>query len=70
MVVIEGRPTVTVGGAEHEAAPGDGVVVPAGAERQISNPGGEPVVTLTCALPGASATRSGEAEPVPIPWAR
>jgi uncharacterized cupin superfamily protein len=69
MVVVAGRPTVVGPDGEHTLAPGDGVVLRAGEERQLVNRHAEAVVTLTCALPGATATPAGK-DAVPIPWAR
>ena len=69
LVVLEGRATVHAGGDEATVAPGDSVVLPAGEERRVENRGDVPLVTLTCALPGAEALREGQ-DAVPLPWAR
>ncbi len=69
VVVVEGRLLAVVDRTERVLAAGDAVVLPAGIQRRLSNAGGETVVTLTSALPGALAT-VGQAEPVPVPWAR
>jgi quercetin dioxygenase-like cupin family protein len=69
VVALEGTPVVTLGGDTRTLAPGDALILPAGAERQISNPAGHSAATLTAALPGGHATPQGK-DPVPIPWAR
>lgn len=68
VVVLEGHLSATVDGTTMAAGPGDGVLLPAGSERQLVA-GSSGVTTLTAARPGSTA-RVGDAEPVPIPWAR
>lgn len=69
VVVLEGRLGAEVDGAAHVLEAGDAIVLDAGCQRRLSNPGDAPVVTLAVSRPGATAT-VGDAEPVPIPWAR
>ena len=68
-VVLSGRPRISGDHGEQALAPGDGVVLPAGAQRRMSNPAAEPAVLLACSRPGARATPRGR-DAVPIPWAR
>lgn len=67
VVVVEGTLSVTIDGTTVVAEPGDAVLLPAGAVRQLRNDGNDHVVTLTCAVPGGRA-RVGAAEPVSVPW--
>lgn len=67
VVVVEGTLSVTLDGVTAVARPGDAVVLPAGALRQLRNEGTEPVVTITSALPGSQA-RVGDGAPVSVPW--
>lgn len=67
LVVIEGTLSATINQTDVEAVPGDAVVLPAGAVRQLRNDGSVPVVTITCAIPGSRAT-VGEGDPVTVPW--
>lgn len=67
LVVIEGTLSATVDHTEVNAAPGDAVVLPAGAVRQLRNDGPVPVITITCAIPGSQAT-VGDGDPVTVPW--
>jgi len=69
VVVVAGRLTATIDGIDHRAGPGDAVVLPAGAERQLRNEGQTEVVTITSAVPGSRA-QVGDGEPVEVPWAR
>ncbi len=69
VVVVEGRLEAVVDGVERILAAGDAVVLPPGTPRRLSNAGDGTVVTLTAAHPGAQAT-VGDADPVPVPWAR
>lgn len=67
VVVVEGALSVTIDDTTVEARPGDAVVLPAGAERQLRNDGPEPVVTITSAVPGSQAT-VGDGDAVTVPW--
>lgn len=67
VVVVEGTLSVTIDDATLEAHPGDAVVLPAGAARQLRNDGAVPVVTVTSAIPGSQAT-VGDGEDVTVPW--
>lgn len=67
LVVLSGTLSATIDEAVAHAAPGDAVVLPAGAVRQLRNEGSVPVVTVTCAIPGSQAT-VGDGDPVAVPW--
>lgn len=67
LVVVEGTLSVAVDDAEVNAGPGDAVVLPAGAVRQLRNDGSVAVVTITSAIPGSTATM-GVGDPVTVPW--
>jgi mannose-6-phosphate isomerase-like protein (cupin superfamily) len=67
VVVVEGSLSVTIDDTTVEARPGDAVVLPAGAARQLRNDGSIPVVTITSALPGSQAT-VGDGDAVTVPW--
>lgn len=67
VVVVEGTLSATVEGTTVAAGPGDAVLLPASAVRQLRNDGPGPVVTITSALPGSRA-RVGDGDPVPVPW--
>jgi quercetin dioxygenase-like cupin family protein len=69
VVVVDGVMTVELDGTRHTLHPGDSVVLPAGGARRVHNTGSTVLVSVTAAPPGATA-RVGEAEPVPVPWAR
>ena len=67
VIVIDGLLRAVVDGTSVEASAGDCVLLPRGAQRQLtSGPSG--VITLTAARPGSTA-RAGDADPVPVPWA-
>lgn len=69
VVVLAGRLDATIDDREDTAGPGDAVLLPAGSVRQLRNQGAEPLVTITCALPGSLAT-VGAGEPVSVPWSQ
>lgn len=69
MVLIEGELEVAVG----EAAPrrlsgGESIVLPAGAERQVTSAGKTAAVAIVSARAGARAS-TADREPAVIPWA-
>ena len=67
LVVVEGTLSVTVDDTTVNAQPGDAVVLPAGAVRQLRNDGPVPVVTITSAIPGSQAT-VGDGDAITVPW--
>lgn len=67
VVIVEGTLSVTVDDATFEAQPGDAVVLPAGATRQLRNDGSVPAITVTSAIPGSHAT-VGDGDTVAVPW--
>jgi ethanolamine utilization protein EutQ (cupin superfamily) len=67
VVVVDGLLNAVVDGTTVVATAGDCVLLPHGAERQLTaGPSG--VVTLTAAQPGSTA-RAGAGDPVRVPWA-
>jgi quercetin dioxygenase-like cupin family protein len=68
LVVLEGELTVAVHDDGRILAPGDSIVIPAGAERRVRNAGAVPAAFLACSTPAPTATVRG-GEPQPIPWA-
>lgn len=67
IVVLEGRLTLESGDETWTLSAGDSVTVPADANRQIRNNGDTLLVTVSAALPNATA-QAGDADPVPVPW--
>lgn len=67
VVVVEGTLSVTIADATVEAGPGDAVLLPAGAVRQLRNDGSVPVVTISSAVPASLAT-VGDGDAVIVPW--
>lgn len=67
LVVVEGRLRALLDETEYLLEPGDSLILPAGAQRQLGTAGEQRVVTLTSARPGATA-RVGDSAPTPIPW--
>jgi quercetin dioxygenase-like cupin family protein len=68
VVVLHGVLEVAVDGVAQMASAGDAVTIPADAQRQLTNRGDTPLVTLTAALPGLVARVAG-GDPVEVPWA-
>jgi quercetin dioxygenase-like cupin family protein len=68
VVVLEGDLSAEIDGRSCSVAAGDSVVLPARSQRRLTA-GTTGLVTLTASTPGARA-RVGDAEPVPLPWAR
>lgn len=67
IVVLEGRLRLESADEAWTLATGDSITIPAAADRRVRNAGDTVLVTLSAALPGATA-QVGEAEPVPVPW--
>jgi quercetin dioxygenase-like cupin family protein len=66
-VVLSGRVRLTHDGGVEEAAAGDALVAPTGAEFEIQNPGPEPFEAVVCAPAAILASAGGES--FPPPWA-
>jgi mannose-6-phosphate isomerase-like protein (cupin superfamily) len=66
-VVLSGRVRLTHDDGVEEAAAGDALVSPTGAEFVIHNPGPEPFEAVVCAPAAIRATAGGET--FPPPWA-
>jgi quercetin dioxygenase-like cupin family protein len=69
LVVLEGAALVSVDGANASLSVGEGILLPAGAQRQVAVAGDRDLAMLVSSLPNATA-RTEDAEPVPIPWTR
>lgn len=67
-VVLGGRASVQLDGAQHEAGPGDAIVVPADTPFAMSATGDEPLRALCC-LPVGGQARLADGEPFTPPWA-
>lgn len=67
VLVVDGELSATIDGERIVAGPGDAVVLPAGAVRQLRNDGVVPTVTITSAIPGSHARVAG-GEPITVPW--
>jgi quercetin dioxygenase-like cupin family protein len=68
VVVVEGELSAEVDGRRCHVRTGDSVLLPAGSQRRLTA-GDAGLVTVTASAPGATA-RVGDADPVPVPWAR
>jgi quercetin dioxygenase-like cupin family protein len=68
VVVLDGELTASLSGRTTVLAPGDSLVLEAGAERRLRNAGAAPVAFIAVSPPAPTATVRG-GEPVPIPWA-
>jgi quercetin dioxygenase-like cupin family protein len=69
LVVVEGTAQVSVDDVPAQLHPGAGIMLPAGAQRQVVAVGEGNLVLLVSSLPDATA-RTEDGEPVPIPWTR
>jgi mannose-6-phosphate isomerase-like protein (cupin superfamily) len=67
-VVLAGRAAVRLGDRDHEAGPGDAIVVPAGLPFALAPVGDEPLRALCC-LPVGGQARMAGGEPFTPPWA-
>ena len=67
-VVLTGRPTATVDGAEYRLGAGDSLIVPAHQRFRLSNTTGEPA-SLIAVLPVGGQGQIGDGEPFTPPWA-
>ncbi len=67
-VVLGGRASVQLGGTQHEAGPGDAIVVPADTPFALGAAGEEPLRALCC-LPVGGQARLADGEPFTPPWA-
>ena len=67
-VVLGGHARVRLDGVDHEARPGDAVVVPPGVDFSIE-PLGADVLRALCALPVGGRARVGTADAFTPPWA-
>lgn len=67
LVVLASQARIRLRDRVLDLVPGDGVVLPAGDERQVSALG-DGLTAIVSGLPGATA-RVGSGEPVPLPWA-
>jgi quercetin dioxygenase-like cupin family protein len=67
-VVLQGRGQVDLGGATHELAPGDALIVPRNETFTLANPGTEPLLAITVLPVGGRAKLPGGEAFVP-PWA-
>ncbi len=68
-VVLSGVATAVVDGEGGDVQAGDALLVPAGAQLELSNPGAEPV-RLLCALPVGGRAQVPGGEPFVPPWAQ
>ena len=69
-VVLEGTAGVRIGGAPaEEAGAGDAIVVPAGAQFELSNAGVEPL-RLLCCFPVGGQARLADGSTFTPPWAQ
>ena len=69
IVVVEGAAQVSLDDMSVTLRAGGGVLLPAGAERQVTVVGDQNLVLLVSSLPDATA-QTGDGDPVPIPWTR
>jgi quercetin dioxygenase-like cupin family protein len=67
LVVVQGAARVSIDDVSVQLHAGAGTVVAAGSQRQVAVLGEENLVLLVSSLPHATA-RTGDGEPVPIPW--
>ena len=67
-VVLEGDASVRIGGQDSQAAAGDAIVVPAGAEFELANAGAGPL-RLLCCLPVGGQARLADGSTFTPPWA-
>lgn len=68
-VVLEGKASVWIAGNDGRADPGDAIVVPAGAEFELTNAGAEPL-RLLCCLPVGGRARLADGSTFTPPWAQ
>jgi mannose-6-phosphate isomerase-like protein (cupin superfamily) len=68
-VVLDGTAGVRIAGAAEEAGAGDAIVVPAGAEFELSNAGGDPL-RLLCCFPVGGQARLADGSTFTPPWAQ
>lgn len=67
-VVLEGTAAVRIAGNQDEAAAGDAIVVPAGAEFELAN-AGSGRLQLVCCLPVGGQARLADGSAFTPPWA-
>jgi mannose-6-phosphate isomerase-like protein (cupin superfamily) len=67
-VVLEGKASVWIAGNDGRADAGDAIVVPAGAEFELTNAGAEPL-RLLCCLPVGGRARLADGSTFTPPWA-
>jgi mannose-6-phosphate isomerase-like protein (cupin superfamily) len=68
-VVLEGTASVRIAGADGQAGPGDAIVVPAGVEFELANPGSQPL-RLVCCLPVGGQACLPDGSAFTPPWAQ
>ena len=68
VVVVEGNLSAEIDGRRCDVPTGDSLLLPAGSLRRLAA-GDSELVTVTASAPGATAL-VGDADPVPVPWAR
>jgi mannose-6-phosphate isomerase-like protein (cupin superfamily) len=67
-VVLEGKASVWIAGNDGRAEASDAIVVPAGAEFELTNAGAEPL-RLLCCLPVGGRARLADGSTFTPPWA-
>ena len=67
VIALEGRLDADLDGERSTLGPGDALIIPAGCEVVLANPGPQPFEAIACLPVGAQASVEGEAS-VP-PWA-
>ena len=67
LVVVAGRARVESGEVARDLGPGDAAIIPANAQRMISNPFTEQAILIVAGEPNATA-QTLTASHVPIPW--
>jgi mannose-6-phosphate isomerase-like protein (cupin superfamily) len=68
-VVLEGTASVRIGGRAGQAGTGDAIVVPAGAQFELTNAGAGPL-RLLCCLPVGGQARLADGSTFTPPWAQ
>lgn len=67
-VVLEGRASVRIDGAQDSAGAGDAIIVPAGVPFELSNAGADQL-RLVCCLPVGGQARLADGTTFTPPWA-
>jgi quercetin dioxygenase-like cupin family protein len=67
-VVLDGTAAVRIDGSDDLAAAGDAIVVPAGVDFELTNPGDRPL-RLVCCLPVGGQGRLADGSTFTPPWA-